>query len=106
MKSFKINNFEYYEDILMIYEILWIFILTFYVIFIMLFTKKIYDLMINKGIKKDDAIYYNRKLVHIFAGGIITLLVPFIFNSSFYPLLCGLAISVFTFYFHKSKKTL
>lgn len=90
----------------MVYDILWIFLLTFYVIFVILFTKRIYHLMIDKGIKKIDAIYYNRKFVHIFAGGIITLLVPFVFDSSVYPLLCGLAISVITFYFHKTKKTL
>ncbi|ENO12348.1 hypothetical protein MBGDC06_00044 [Thermoplasmatales archaeon SCGC AB-539-C06] len=54
-----------------IVELIWTIILTIYTVSITFLTKKTYDLMINKGIKKRDAVYYNRKLVHIFAGGFI-----------------------------------
>ena len=90
----------------MVSEILWILVLSIYVLSIMLSTKKVYAWLINRGVKKDHAIYYNRKLVHIFAGGIITLLVPVVFTSPIYPLFCGLAITVVTYFFHKTGKTL
>ena len=42
-----------------------------YALLVAYLTKSVYKWMINRKIKKIDAIYYNRKLVHIFAGGII-----------------------------------
>jgi dolichol kinase len=61
--------------------------------------------MINKNIKKRDAIYYNRKLVHIFAGGIIALIVPF-FSTPYYPLFSGLILTLFTYISHNRGKIL
>lgn len=69
------------------------------------FTKSAYDWMINRNVKKKDAIYYNRKLVHIFAGGIIALIVPF-FSAPIYPLLSGVILAVFTYISHKKGKIL
>ena len=68
-------------------EFIWIIILTIYTISAAFLTKKTYDLMINRGIRKKDAIYYNRKLVHILAGGVVTLIVPIVFSSPF--ILCS-----------------
>ena len=90
----------------MINEILWMFVLTVYIALVMFLLKKMYEWMINKGVEKDNVVYYNRKLVHIFAGGVITLLVPVAFSSSFYPLFCGLALTIFTYVSHKSGKML
>lgn len=88
----------------MIVEFIWIIILTIYTVSITFLTKKTYDLMVNKGIKKKDAVYYNRKIVHIFAGGVIALIVPIVFSSSIYPLFCGLSITIITYLSHKSRR--
>jgi len=86
------------------FEFIWIFILTIYTVSITFLTKKTYDLMISRRIKKNDAIYYNRKLVHILAGGVVTLIVPIVFSSSFHPLFCGLAITIITYLSHKRRR--
>jgi len=85
------------------YEILWIIILTIYAVSITFMTKKTYDLMLNKGIQKSDVVYYNRKIIHIFAGGVIALIVPIVFSSSIYPLFCGLSITIITYLSHKRR---
>jgi len=87
-----------------IVEFIWIIILTIYTVSITVLTKKTYDLMVNKGIKKKDAVYYNRKIVHILAGGVIALIVPIVFSSSIYPLFCGLSIAIITYLSHKRRR--
>lgn len=84
----------------MIPEILLTVSLIVYTIFISYATKRTYDWMINKGIKKKDAVYYNRKFVHIFAGGIITLAIPF-YSTYFFPLIAGSLLTVITFLSHE-----
>jgi dolichol kinase len=80
-------------------------LLIIYALLIAYFTKNVYEWMINRKIKKKDAVYYNRKLVHIFAGGVIVLIVPF-FSSPFYPLISGIILTLFTYMFHKREKIL
>jgi len=87
-----------------IVEFIWIIILTIYTVSITFLTKKTYDLMVNRGIKKKDAVYYNRKIVHILAGGVIALIVPIVFSSSIYPLFCGLSIAIITYLSHKRRR--
>ena len=89
-----------------IQEFLWTVILSVYALSVVYLTKFVYEFMIKRKTKKKDAIYYNRKLVHIFAGGVIALVVPILFSSPFFPLICGLAITGFTFFSHKRGKML
>jgi len=42
------------------------------------------------------AVYYNRKIIHILAGGLIGYLVPFTFTTPFYPLVLSMILGVFT----------
>jgi dolichol kinase len=56
--------------------------------------------MISKNIKKKDALYYNRKFVHILAGGVVTLFVP-LYSSPYYPLLAGFILTFLTLYSHR-----
>ena len=91
---------------LMIFEILWMFILGIYVVVVTYSMRYAYEFMRKKGVKEKDAVYYDRKLIHIFSGGIITLIVPFVFNSPFYPLICGLGLTVMTYLSHKSGRRL
>jgi dolichol kinase len=84
---------------MLIYFILSV-ILILYAILVSLITKKTFDFMVSHNINSNDAIYYNRKLVHILAGGVIALFVPF-FPNPFFPLISGLILSIFTYYSHK-----
>lgn len=70
---------------------------------VLFFTKKSYEWMTSRGVKKKDAIYYNRKLVHIFAGGIVVIIVPIVFTNPLFPLFCGIALAAFTYFFHRRK---
>ncbi len=65
-----------------------------YVLFITSFvTKKLYE-------KYKDRVgdmrmrYYNRKIIHIFAGGVVALLVPYIYSGPLLPFLMGLALAI------------
>lgn len=76
-----------------------------YAILVSLITKKTFDLMVSHNIKDNDAIYYNRKLVHILAGGVIALFVPF-FPNPIFPLVSGIILSIFTYYSHRKGQML
>lgn len=82
-------------------EIFWIFVLAIYAGGVFLLTKQLYEWMIKKRIKRDVAVYYNRKLIHIFAGGVIVIAVPFVFSNPWYPLFSGLILTVFTYFAHR-----
>ena len=81
-------------------EILWVIVLIIYVFAFSIFIKKLYEYITKKGLDNDVAVYYNRKLVHIFAGGVVALLVPFVFSNPWFPLFCGLGLSIFTYIAH------
>lgn len=83
-------------------EIFWVIVLALYSISVILLTKKLYDYLVKKRYKKSVIIYYNRKLIHIFAGGVVVLAVPFVFSSPWYPLLAGVLLTVLMLFFHKS----
>ena len=70
-----------------------------YMVFISFATKKTFEWMKNRGIEEKDAIYFNRKFVHIFAGGIVTLLIPFL-STPILPLIAGIIITLITFSSH------
>jgi hypothetical protein len=93
-------------DLSMLLELVWIIILAFYSLGFILFTKKTYDWMISHHIQKKVAVYYNRKLIHIFAGGVVVLAVPFVFSNPFFPLIASLLLGLVMFYFHKAGKIL
>ena len=84
----------------MLFDIILSLILIIYAFIISYLTKNAYKFMISKKIKENDAIYYNRKLVHILAGGVIALIVPF-FSTPIFPLISGLILTVFTYISHK-----
>lgn len=75
----------------------WVISLVAYSITVTLSTKKLYQWMMGKGVEKHVAIYYDRKVVHIFGGGISTLFVPFVFESPIFPLMIGIILAIFTY---------
>ncbi|MDG6217852.1 MAG: hypothetical protein QCI00_00230 [Candidatus Thermoplasmatota archaeon] len=73
-----------------------------YTVSVMLLTKYVFKLMTEKGINDEDAVYYDRKFVHIFAGGVVALFVP-LYSSEWYPLSAGLLLTIITYSFHKDR---
>jgi hypothetical protein len=89
-------------DIQLASEIVWIVALAFYGFSIIVLTKQIYDYFIKKRIPKKIAIYYNRKIIHILAGGVIVLAVPIVFNSPIFPLLASILLTIIMYFFHRT----
>jgi len=90
-------------DIHLASEIVWIVAFAFYTFAIILITKQIYDYFVNKKhMNKNIIVYYNRKFIHIFAGGFVVLAVPFVFSEPYFPLIASILITIVMFVFHKS----
>jgi len=75
-----------------------------YAIGIVFLTKWFYHKMTKKGIESNVAIYYNRKIVHMAAGGVGALVVPYFYTLPLFPLLVGMVLSIFTYIPHKTGK--
>jgi len=88
-----------------LYEIFWIFVLAAYAFSVFFLTKRLYDYMLKKHFKESIVIYYNRKLIHIFAGGVIVLIVPFVFSSPWFPLFSAVLMTIITYFAHKRGNT-
>jgi len=73
-----------------------------YVVIILFSTKIPYRMMVDRGVEDIRAVYYNRKIVHMFAGGVGSLCVPFLFTDYWYPMVCGIILTIFTFIAHIS----
>jgi cyanate permease len=56
--------------------------------------------MINKGLPKNVAVYYNRKIIHITSGGLIAFLTPIIFAEPFTPFIFSIILAFITLYPH------
>ena len=52
-----------------------------YVMVVLYATKVPYTMMVNRGMEHIRAVYYNRKIVHMMAGGVGSLSVPFLFTD-------------------------
>lgn len=79
--------------------------LTLYTVLVLLSTKYLYKYSKKKGLDHKDAVYYNRKVVHIFAGGVVALFVPF-YQSPFFPLIAGFLLGLVTYLSHLKGDTL
>ena len=84
-----------------IIEIVSMFILAGYAFAVIFSTKKLYNYMLKKRLNEKVAIYYNRKIIHIFAGGVVVLLVPFLFSNPWLPLLSGVLMGIITYIAHR-----
>ena len=79
-------------------------ILLVYVMIVVFATKKLYHLMTAKGVKHNVAVYYNRKIIHMAAGGVVAILVPLLFHEPLVPFIMALILALFTYLPHKRKK--
>ncbi len=89
-----------------IMEAIYASILFIYVLGVVYGTKYAYDLMIRKGFPHNVAVYFNRKLIHVLAGGVVALVVPFTFTSPIIPFTLALVLALIVWIPHKRKKLL
>ncbi|MCS7104733.1 MAG: dolichol kinase [Thermofilaceae archaeon] len=76
------------------------------VLLVTFITKKTYEWMTKRGAPHNVAIYYNRKLIHAAAGGLVAVFIPFTFSSPLLPFTLALVLAVFTYLPHKTGKLL
>lgn len=84
----------------MFFDFVLAFVLALYILLVFYSLKFVYEFNLKRGIEKDTAIYYNRKFIHIFAGGVTALFIPF-FSSYWYPFAGGVILTIITFVSHK-----
>ncbi|MEN2975463.1 MAG: dolichol kinase [Candidatus Caldarchaeales archaeon] len=88
---------------IVISEIIATVILLVWVAFLVTFlTKRIYEFMKKNGLKENVAIYYNRKIIHILAGGLVGIVIPYTFTTPILPLVMALLIALFTYIPHRT----
>lgn len=87
-------------------EAVWFIILTVYASAVTFATKYSYHWMRSRNVEENVAIYYNRKIIHMLAGGIVVLTVPFVFTTPYIPLLAGIILTILTYIPHKTGKLL
>ncbi|MCC6016259.1 MAG: dolichol kinase [Desulfurococcaceae archaeon] len=69
-------------------------------------TKKLYFVMVSKGLRHNVAVYFNRKIIHILSGGVIALLVPYLFKEPFVPMVFAYILAIATYLPHKKRQIL
>lgn len=74
----------------------WAIGLTAYVLVVLFVTWFPYQAMVRRGMEPIRAVYYNRKIVHMLAGGVSSLAVPLVFQDPWYPLVLGLLLTLLT----------
>jgi len=67
-------------------------------------TRGLYRWMKNRGVEHNVAVYYNRKVIHMLAGGLCAAIVPFVFKTSFFPFVMAMLLAVFIYTPHKLGK--
>ena len=67
-------------------------------------TKSFYKWMKTRGVEHFVAAYYNRKVIHIFAGGLCAVLISFVFETPLLPFIMAMLLAVFLYIPHKIGK--
>ncbi|MEM2430823.1 MAG: dolichol kinase [Candidatus Bathyarchaeia archaeon] len=79
-------------------------LLSWVIFVVMVLTKRLYGLMRKRGLEHNVAIYYNRKIIHILAGGLCALIVPVAFNSFILPLIISILLAFFLSFYHRKRR--
>jgi dolichol kinase len=69
-------------------------------------TANLYTYMKDCGLENNVAVYYNRKVIHILTGGVVAILVPFIFKTPILPFTMAMLLAVFLYIPHKRGRLL
>ena len=80
-------------------------ILFVWVYFVVMFiSKKFYELAVNHGFSEHSGTYFGRKVIHILAGGLVAILLPFLFHEPVLPLVLAAVLTIAVYIPHKTGK--
>ena len=80
---------------------------TWILLLISFLTKKLYVFMVKRNkLEHEVAVYYNRKIIHIFAGGLAAFACPFYFKTPLMPLIFASILAVIVYIPHRAGKLL
>ncbi len=85
-------------------EIVYGAVLLVYVALVVFAAKPLYHYMRGRGLAHNVAVYYNRKFIHVFGGGVVALLVPLLFTTPLIPFAMALVLALITYYPHRTGK--
>ena len=71
-------------------DLVWFFVLGLWSILIVFAIKPVHSYMVKNGSENMVAVYYNRKIAHMLAGGVPIILSPIVFESPIWPLIGGI----------------
>ncbi len=71
---------------------------------IVVISKKVYNYAISKNFDETSARYLSRKTIHILAGGIIAVFVPFVYREPVTPFILSLILTFLLLYNRRHKK--
>lgn len=77
-----------------------------YILAVVMGTKFTYNLFMRHNLPKNVVVYYNRKIIHIFAAGVITLLFPIFFTAVTIPLILVALLAAVIYLPHKMDRIL
>ncbi len=78
--------------------ILWVMLI------IVVISKKVYNYALSKKYSETSARYLSRKSIHILAGGVVAIVVPFVYREPITPFVLSLILTLLLFYNRKQKK--
>ncbi len=67
-------------------------------------TRRVYDYLVGRGVPARVAIYYNRKILHMLTGGLVAILVPYVFQGPLLLMLMVAILAVGNYLPHRMKK--
>lgn len=91
-------NYVLYDLLITSFFILWVF----YVITVI--SKKVYSYALSKNYDEISARYLSRKTIHILAGGVIAVFVPFVYKEPITPFILSLILTVLLLFNRRQKK--
>ena len=71
-------------------NLVWFLALGIWSVVIVFSIKPVHSYMVSRGTENMVAVYYNRKIAHMLAGGVPIILTPIVFDDPLWPLIGGL----------------
>ncbi len=71
------------------------------IIVVRFISKKFHDWIVASN-PKNVAVYYTRKLIHVLAGGLVAVAVPFFFTSPWIPFVSAMILALLTYIPHRT----
>jgi len=74
------------------------------IIVVQFISRKTYEYIRSKNASHRVAVYYARKLIHVLAGGLAAIVVPFFFKTPLIPAILAVVLAILTYIPHKTGK--